>query len=259
MNRLEVTSVLAFMGDAGERASRQHGVLDVDNCRERLVLDDDGLDGVLRSCLTLGDDERDRLSREDDLGACERLGRPIRACAGDREVFGGEDGDDPRHGEGSVTADLPDQRMGLGREHETCVEQPMDLAVSCVARRARHLVGRVDSRTRDADHAFAHRVAPMRSRARPSARQGDDSRKVAPVIGRRVAVAVDLCLRKRVERIGVGGKQEWVRADSGHGDALRPVRGYVSRSSCQRKTGRGVLDLRVSRSRIPRRAGRRPR
>ncbi len=171
VNRLEVTPVFAFMGDAGKRSSRQHGVLDVDDGWERLVLDDDGLDRVLRGCLALGDDERDRLSCEDDLGSCKRLGRPIRACAGNREVLGREDGDDPGHGEGIVAVDLPDQCVCLRREDEASVEQPMDMAVSRITRRARHLVGRVDTRTRDADHAFGHRAASMRSRARSSARR----------------------------------------------------------------------------------------
>ncbi len=60
--------------------------------------------------------------------------------------------------------------MSLGREDGSGVQEAVDVAVGGEARRAGHLVGRVDARSRDADDGVAHASCFARSRAVASAR-----------------------------------------------------------------------------------------
>ena len=124
MDRLQVASALVVLDDAGERATRQHRVLDVHDRRKRLVLDVDELDRVRCGRLGLGDDERDGLPSEDDLRAGERLRRTVRPTSRDGEVVRGQDGDHPRGGERRVAVDVPDERVRLGRKDEAAVRSP---------------------------------------------------------------------------------------------------------------------------------------
>ena len=174
-----------------------HRRLDVDDCRERLVVDDDGLGAVLGGGLGLGDDERDGLTGEDDLLARERLGGAVGAGRRDREVGRGEHGDDTRNREGRLLVDATDPRMSLGREDGSRVQQAVDVAVGGEARRAGHLVGRVDARPRDADQRVAHASSFARSRAIGERALGDDCGELAPVLHGCEAVAVDLGLGDR--------------------------------------------------------------
>ena len=150
-----------------------HRGLDVDDRLERLVVDDDRLRAVLRGRLGLADDERDRLAREDDLLARERLRRAVRAGRRDREVGRREHGDDARDGESSASVDAANPRVRLGRQDGARMQQTVDVAVGRVPRRARHLVRRVDPRAGDADHRVAHRspFARLRERSRARARR----------------------------------------------------------------------------------------
>ena len=169
MDRLQVASALVVLHDAGERATRQHRVLDVDDGRKRLVLDADQLDCIGRRGFGLGDHERDRLSRKDDLGARERLGGPVGAGRRDREILCDEDGDDSGQRQRLVAIDAPDQRVRLRREHEPAVEEPVHVPVRREAGCPRDLVRRVLPRARDSDDALGQRSS-MRVRARSSAR-----------------------------------------------------------------------------------------
>ena len=164
VDRLEVAALLRLLDDAGERRTRLHRGLDVDDRGERLVLDDDDLGAVLGRRLGLRDDERDRLSGEDDLLARERLGRAVGAGRREREVRRQEDGDDTGYGQRGLLVDASDARVRLGREDGTRMQQAVDVAVGREPGRAGDLVRRVDARPRDADQRVAHRV--LRSRAR---------------------------------------------------------------------------------------------
>ena len=172
VDRLEVAClVVARLDHARERRAGLHRGLDVDDRGERLVLDDDRLGAVLRGGLRLRDHERDWLPGEDDLLARERLRRAVGAGRRDRKVGGGQDRDDAGDLEGAGAVDVDDAGVRLGREHEARVQEPVDVAVRRVARRARDLVGRVASRARDADDRVAHRSSCARSRALSSARR----------------------------------------------------------------------------------------
>ena len=177
VDRLEIAAVLRFLDQAGERRTFLHRALDVDSGRERLVLDDDELRAVLRSCVGLGDDDRDRLAGEDDLLTGERLGRAVGSRRREREIGREQDGDDAGNGECSFSVDREDAGVRLGREDRTSVEETVDMCVGGVPRRAGHLLGRIDPGPGDADVRVSHRGPPVlalrpgRARgARPSQR-----------------------------------------------------------------------------------------
>ncbi len=127
VDRLEIAAVLRFLDQAGERRTFLHRALDVDSRRERLVLDDDELRAVLRSCVGLGDDDRDRLAGEDDLLTGERLGRAVGSRRREREIGREQDGDDAGNGECSFSVDREDAGVRLGREDRTSVEETVDM------------------------------------------------------------------------------------------------------------------------------------
>ena len=85
------------------RAGGQRG-LDVEHGGERLGVDDDQRGAVLGRGLGLGDHERDRLAGPHDLLAREWLGGAAGA-AGQRQVGGGEHGDDARDLERGAAVD----------------------------------------------------------------------------------------------------------------------------------------------------------
>ena len=185
---------------------------------ERLVVHDDRLDAVLGCRLALRDDDRDRLAREDDLLARERLRGAVVARRRDREVGGGQHRDDAGHRERGVLLDAADARVRLGREDEPRVQQAVDVAVGGEARGAGDLVRRVDPRARDADDALAHRASCARCAARSSAR-----RTTTPARWRRYSagaksVAVDLGLPDASSSSASAGRRNGARADPGHGD-----------------------------------------
>ena len=165
---LEIAALVSCLLDhARERGARLHRGLDVDDRIQWLVVDEDELGTVLGRGFGLGDDERDRLTGEDDLLAREGLRRPIRAGRREREVGGEQHGDYTRDRESRVLVHASDARVRLGREHGARVQQAVDVAVRRIPGRAGDLVRCVDSGSRDADEV---RSRVLRSRARASAR-----------------------------------------------------------------------------------------
>jgi hypothetical protein len=169
VNRLEVPAGLRLVGDARERRARLHRPFDVDDGVERLVVDHDELGAVLGRGLALGDDDRDRLAREHDLRARERLGGAVVARRLDREVVRGQDGHDSLDREGCVLLHARDRGVSVGRQDEASVQEAVHVAVGGEAGRPGDLLRRVDARASDSDHAVAVLHA-ARSRARSSAR-----------------------------------------------------------------------------------------
>ncbi len=200
VNRLEVAAlVIRLFDDARERGAGLHRRLDVDDGLEGLVVDDEQLGAVLGCCLGLRDDERHRLSGEHDLLTRERLGGAVGSRRGDREIGGGEHGDDAGHGERGVLVEATDARVRLGREHGPRMEEAVDVAVRGVARRPGHLLRRVEAGTRDAERV-AHRSS-LRALARGAQGAiGDDACELAAVLGGREAVAEDLGICQVVRR-----------------------------------------------------------
>ncbi len=144
---LEIAAlVLRLLDHARERGARLHRGLDVDDRVERLVVDDDELGAVLGRGFGLGDDERDGLTREDDLLARERLGGPVGAGGREREIGGQEHGHDARDGQSRILVHASNARVCLGREDGSRVQQAVDVAVGRIPRRARDLVRCVDAR-----------------------------------------------------------------------------------------------------------------
>ena len=156
--------------------------------------------------------------------------------------------DDTRDGERGVRVDAANARVRLGGEDGPRVQEAVDVAVGRVPRRAGHLVGRVDARARDADQCRSSVL--LRALARAVERAlGDDAGELAPVLGRREAVAEDLGLREAA-----------VVAAARDGVAPIPVSATVSpsgvderRRSGEREPGRGMLDRDVRRARTRRR------
>ena len=246
MDRLEITGlVVARFHDARERGAGLHRGLDVDDRLERLVLDERRLRAVLGGGLGLGDDERDGLSGEHDLLARERLGRAVGAGGRDRQVGRGEHGDHAGDGESRLPVDAEDARVRLGREHRARVQEAVDVPVGRVARRPRDLLGRVDTRARDADQArVVMRSSCARRRADSSARFARTARQLSPVLGGREAVAVDLRGCDRL--LGVAVEEERRRADARERDRF-PVGLDEGGRSREREARSGMLERRVRR------------
>ncbi len=243
VDRLEVSRLVVRLLDGPrERSTDVHRCLDVDDRRERLVVDEDSLGAVLGRRLRLADDERDRLAREDDLVAGERLGGSVRSGGRDREIGRREHGDDSGEGERRAPVDPANARVRLGCEHGPRVEQAVDVAVGCVARRSRHLVRGVEARSRDADQCIAHRLLPARSRGARERSLGDDSGKLASVLLRGETVAEDLSCRDRLARIAVQDERRCADAGQCH----RLVLGAHERGRPhEREARRRMLDRRI--------------
>ncbi len=169
MDRLEVSAFLVVLGKTCKRSADLHGLLEVHDRVQRLVLDEDELRAVLGCRLALGDDDRDGLAREHDLVARQGLRRAV-ASADRRDVPCREHRDHARHLEGGFAVHGTNARVRFRREHGPRVQQPVDVAVRRVPRHARHLLGRVDPRARDADQCLAHASSSARARALASAR-----------------------------------------------------------------------------------------
>ena len=243
---LEIAAlVVRLLDHARERGARLHRGLDVDDRVERLVVDDDELGAVLGRGFGLGDDERDGLSREDDLLARERLGRPVGAGRREREIGGEEHGHDTRGGQRRVLVHASDARVRLGREDGPRVQQAVDVAVGRIPRRAGDLVRCVDAGSRDADErSLTSRSAPARVPARARRRRrrarGGTPRTRS---GRRRSPP-----RRWLERGSPAARANGVALDSGDRDRLA-VRSHERRRSCQREPGGRVLDGDVGRTR----------
>ena len=119
--------------DAGQRSVGLGRGLEVEHRLERLELDLDELDAVLGERLALGDHERDRLARINDLLAGERLEQATLAAALDRQIAGGQYGDHAWDLERGLGADRPDHRVRLVRQDEASVQQSGDLRVGGIA------------------------------------------------------------------------------------------------------------------------------
>ena len=107
--------VVALVGDVEPRArgAGQDGSLDVGHGLYVLEFDVDQLDRVGGERLGLGDRDRDRLPGVHDLLAGERIFRPARAFGDDRQIVGGEHGDDAGQLPGGGRVDRLDQRVGV--------------------------------------------------------------------------------------------------------------------------------------------------
>ncbi|GIU96042.1 MAG: hypothetical protein KatS3mg012_2499 [Gaiellaceae bacterium] len=116
VDRLEVAARLVGR-TARERRSGLHRRLRVDDGRQRLEVDGDELRRVLCRRLALRDDDRNRLAREDDLLAGERLRGAVGGRARGREVGSRQHRDDSGHLARGVGVDPADERVGLGREN----------------------------------------------------------------------------------------------------------------------------------------------
>ena len=242
---LEIAAlVVRLLDHARERRARLHRRLDVDDRLERLVVDDDELGTVLGRGFGLGDDERDGLTREDDLLARERLGRPVGPGRREREIRGQEHGHDARGRQRGLLVDASDARVRLGREDGPRVQQAVDVAVGRVPRRAGDLVGSVDAWSRDADDRRRSRASPL-----PSACQrplGDDDGELAAVLLGREPVAEDLCAGDGVTHVA-GGEHERRRSDSRERDGLARRRSRALRRRRARSPRPGARPIRTRR------------
>ena len=97
--RLGVGCVSCVVRESGRRRAERDRLLEVDGCRQRLVVDEHLLDTVFRRGFGLCDDERDGLARKEHLAPGERLVRAAPLPL-DGQVVGGQDCDDARHREG---------------------------------------------------------------------------------------------------------------------------------------------------------------
>ena len=115
---------------------------------------DDQLRRVLRGGLAVGDDERDRLAREDDLVRGQRL-RLSSGSADDAEVRGGQDGPHSAYLERRAGVDRDDAGVGVGTQHRSRVQQPAVRGIGGIRGAAPHLLGRVQPTPPD-----PHRARP---------------------------------------------------------------------------------------------------
>jgi hypothetical protein len=129
---------------------------------ELLGVDDHLVDAVLGGGLGLGDHDRDRLAREDDLLACERLAGAAALSGGDRQIGGGQHGDHARHRLGRLGVDRPDARVRVPGQHQAGVQQAGHGDVGREAGGAAQLRLGVD-----AAPAYADRVSGGRSYCHP--------------------------------------------------------------------------------------------
>jgi hypothetical protein len=124
VDRLEVAGLVVRLLDARARAGAGlHRGLDVDDRRERLVVDDDELGAVLGGGLGLGDDERDRLAA--NTTSSRASGSDVRSVPAD--AIGRSDARGPRRpreSRGASFVDAADARVRLGREDGRACRRP---------------------------------------------------------------------------------------------------------------------------------------
>ena len=134
-----------------QRRARRRRLGDGGDGGERIVLDDDAVEGVLRLVAGQGDDGGDRLADEAHglvrqraprrrgrglaIGTLEDVEDRDRLHAGLDEIGAGEDGDDAGHRQRLSGIDGDDPRMGVGRAQEA--EEGL--------RGQRHIVGELAS------------------------------------------------------------------------------------------------------------------
>ena len=99
--------------EPGARGAGQDRALHVGHGLDVLEFDVDQLDRVGGERLGLGDRDRDRLPGVHDLLACERILGPAGAFGDDRQIVGGEHGDDAGQLPGGARVDRLDQRVGV--------------------------------------------------------------------------------------------------------------------------------------------------
>ena len=91
---------------------------------QRLVVDLDGGDAVLGGGVGLGEHDGDEVAGVEGLADGERRLRRIAVLVlGERQVVGGEDGDDAGDGEGGGLVDAVDAGVGVGAADGAGVEQ----------------------------------------------------------------------------------------------------------------------------------------
>ncbi len=145
-------------------------LFDVEDRRERLVLDLDLRGGLGRELRRLGRDGGDRVADEANPVGRED-GLVLQVDAGvEREVAAGDDGPDARHPGGLLGLHVEDPGVRMRRADDGDVEEPRELQVGGVLRRPRHLFEAVDARDVGSDDAGgAHAVTSSRSADFPSA------------------------------------------------------------------------------------------
>ena len=121
-------AVVTLVGgmEPGARRAGPDGALHIDDGLDALELELDQLDRVRGQRFGLRDRDRDRLPGVHDLLAGERILGPARAGGDDREVVGGEHGDDAGQLTGGGHVDRLDQRVGVVGEQEASVQEPVD-------------------------------------------------------------------------------------------------------------------------------------
>ena len=130
-------STQTFEPDLGEQ---QHVTLerrlDADDGRQRFVVDDDELGGVLALVGSLGDDDRDRLADVADDVERERAlrerGRERRRLGRQPEVGRGEDAEHAGRAHRLARVDRPDARVGHRGAHVRDVDRALEERVAHV-------------------------------------------------------------------------------------------------------------------------------
>ena len=101
---------------------------------ERLVVNEDSLDGVRGRRFVLGEHERDRVAHEDRPLPCQKQGRPVpRRQRG--QVGGGDHGCDPRHRLGGGGVDAYHLGVSVRTRDQASVEKSGPVEVAAVAER----------------------------------------------------------------------------------------------------------------------------
>ena len=144
--------------------ARSGGRLELDDGLERIELDLDELGAVLRDRLVLGDHDRQRLAGVDDLLARERLIQPSRAGGFERQIGGGQDGDDAGQCARRVGRDRRDHRVRLVRQHQAGVQQPDDREIGREPRAAAYLGAGIAARSGYTDGGHSVNLAAALTR-----------------------------------------------------------------------------------------------
>ena len=167
-----------------ERRAVGDPLLDVEDRRERLVLDVD-LRGRLGGELgRLGRDGGDGVADETDAVGRED-GLVLQVDAGvEREVAAGGDGPHARHPRGPLGPDVEDPGVRVRRADDGDVEEPGELQVGGVLRRARHLLEAVDAGDVGPDDGGAHAGTSSRSAGLPASLPASAPARIAAAASR---------------------------------------------------------------------------